>query len=266
MGEASDLAFTTMRWNGLTSVVNFAAHLSRLESHARRLGISWPEDAQPKAVAALLHAFDKNSLNSESPETLLVRLSLDGQGEMLAECRAKPLSKHLKVMKDGLHTSTATALPAPRWSKDFTGCKHGEWQPYHDASKIAAERGCAIALLVHDGAVVDAQSATPVLLDDDGVAWFPTPESGAVESISLNMMTPHLLEEGIPTTCGRVTASMVGRAKSLLVVGTGVGVVMVTELDGQVVGDGSSRFAETCRAIFARVVAESWNDISEVRT
>lgn len=267
VAEPDDSVFTTIRWDGKTGVTHFLFHLERLQAHAERMGITWPEGAEKLAIIALTTAFeefDGPSLELKDGRVHLVRLRLERGGGMSAQCRTTTRSEQISTSAEGVLTSRATALPAPRWSGATTGCKHGQWQPYHDASEMAAERGCGIALLVHDDAIVDANSSTPLLLDADGVAWFPDPNLGAVESITLAAMLPHLTASGVPVMRGRLTRTLVARAKSMVVVGSGAGVIQISEIDGQSIGDASNDFAISCTNIHNQTIQDGWTEISEV--
>ena len=136
-------------------------------------------------------------------------------------------------------------------------------RPYNDAGAQAAERGCEIALLIHNEAVVDCQLATPLLLDDDGTAWYPAPSEGALDSISLASIQSHLEREGIPLIPGRLTRNLLSRARALVAIGTGIGVVLITELDGQPIGNDSDNFANLCFESFYQALESGWTDIQE---
>lgn len=261
--QAYSSVFTTMRWDGECSVAHFSKHIKRLEKHSLRVGIDWPENAESLSIKSLSNAFKESMSSSTNEEVGLVSLRLTSKGDLSAETRwIKPIIS----AKESFPAAqvVATALPAPHWNESINGCKHGDWQPYIDAKKVADERGCGVALFVRDDALVDGSSATPLLLDDDGVAWYPDPAYGGVDSISISTLIPRLLESGIPVSQGRLTKLLLSRAKSVLVVGTGVGVLQITHLDGQKLGDKSTEFASICHDLFNNAISESWFKIEEV--
>ena len=264
--QARASVFTTMRWDGEHSVSHFSKHLERLENHSLRLEIPWPTNVELLAMNALLHAF-KDSISPEDDEEVgLVRLRLTSEGEMGASTRWKAPIKLATDKSLATVQVSATALTAPQWNETIDGCKHGDWQPYHDAKKVIDERGYETALFIKDDAVIDCLAATPLLLDDDGVAWYPDPTYGAVDSISIATIIPSLIECGIPVSQGRLTRSLIARGRALLVVGTGSGVMHITNLDEQKIGDGSTEFATLCRELFHTAINESWFNVKGVES
>tara|TARA_B100002052_G_C15501376_1_gene427331 strand:- start:29 stop:409 length:381 start_codon:yes stop_codon:yes gene_type:complete len=96
-----------------------------------------------------------------------------------------------------------------------------------------AERmGSDIALLIHDHCIVDGDRCTPILLDEDGVAYAPGEEQGAVASVTLTLIENELESAGIPLRMAWLTEELVRRCRELVVIGTGIGVVVVEEIDG----------------------------------
>jgi branched-subunit amino acid aminotransferase/4-amino-4-deoxychorismate lyase len=100
-------------------------------------------------------------------------------------------------------------------------------------------------------------------LDDDGTAWYPSPSEGALDSISLASIEGHLEREGIPLIPGRLTRNLLSRARSLVAIGTGIGVSLITELDGQSVGNNPDDFANLCLESFHQALESGWTDIRE---
>jgi branched-subunit amino acid aminotransferase/4-amino-4-deoxychorismate lyase len=254
-----DSTFTTLRWDGGGRIALFEHHLRRLQDHAGRLGLAWPDGTEGAARKAAFEAIH-NSLNSppeepEEPSVGLLRLRLDGAGNFSAKARWIP------AYPDPLK---ATAVEAPRWKEGVTGTKHGDWGPYREAARLAAERGSDLALLVDGEVVLDCCRATPLLLDDDGTAWYPDPALGSVDSVTLAAARPHLEVLGIPLSAGRLTKTLLSRARSLVAFGSGVGAIRVASLDGQSVGDGSSEFPDECAAAVESAFADSWLDVSRV--
>jgi len=245
-GVPQELVFTTMRteeWR----VAHLDAHLGRMREHAGRLGIAWPEDARAKAGAALVSNMPTD-LNS------LIQLSLTAAGVWAAESR--PLTEDDEV------ALTCITHEAPRWSGGLTGTKHGGWEPYMVAKRAAVKAGADVALLIHDEAVVDADRATLLLLDDDGTAWYPDPGLGGVRSLTLESIAPGLVSEGIPVHSGRITATMLVRAREVVLLGTGIGVAALTALDGEPVGaEGDDDFRSLCANLHQRALEDGWVDL-----
>ncbi len=245
-GKPQDLVFTTMRTDGWR-VAYLDAHLDRMQEHAGRLGIIWPDDAHVAAKQTLV-------ANMPHDSNTLVCLNLAATGVWTTESR--PATEYDVV---GL---TGITHEAPRWSDDYTGTKHGDWEPYMVARRAAVSAGADVALLIDDEAVVDADRATLLLLDYDGSAWFPDPGLGGLRSISLESILPGLAAEGIPVHSGRITATMLVRAREVLLLGTGIGVATMTSLDGEPVGvEGDDDFRSLCANLHQRALKDGWVDL-----
>ena len=115
-----------------------------------------------------------------------------------------------------------------------------------------------MAFLCEDGAILDADRGTPVLLDQDGVIWTPDPEHGSVESITLGLIRPHVESRGFIFRTGRLVESMIQHARELLVVGTGLGILPIAEIDDQDVGEGSRLLLDVARVALEEVMDTAW--------
>ena len=122
-------------------------------------------------------------------------------------------------------------IPAPRWTRKVTGTKHGDWQPYFDARRIANEHGADISLLFDNDSLVDGDRCMPVLLDNDGAAYYPKPSEGALDSVTLEQIRDGIEAAGVPIREARITLSMILRASEMIVLGSGLGVQAIGEID-----------------------------------
>ena len=157
---------------------------------------------------------------------------------------------------------TALSQEAPRFGQRAQGTKHAAWSGYQQARKNANKGSADIALLVHDGAVVDGDRCTPILLDLDGVAFAPSPAGGGIDSVTLSILKPEIENAGIPFRYARLTETLLGRAAEIIVVGTGVGVAWLSEIDGQSVGKGSpGPLFNTCKNAFESALGEAWTPL-----
>ena len=242
-GKPQDLVFTTMRTDGWR-VAYLDAHLDRMQEHAGRLGIIWPDDAHVAAKQTLV-------ANMPHDSNTLVCLNLAATGVWTTESR--PATEYDVV---GL---TGITHEAPRWSDDFTGTKHACWEPYLVAQRAAVKAGADVALLIHNEAIVDADRATLLLLDYDGTAWYPDSELGGIRSLTLESIVSGLADEGIPVHSGGITATMLVRAREVLLLGTGIGVAALTSLDGEPVGvEGDDEFCSRCTDLHQRALEKGW--------
>jgi 4-amino-4-deoxychorismate lyase len=248
MGETTPVdaaVFTTLRWED-GCVAWLEHHLNRLKSHAERLGIEWPSDFHDR-LAKIQPSGNGNLCQ--------IRLSKKGEIELtlrLAEYSPSPLA--------------ALSQAAPRFTHRAQGTKHASWDGYSNARLNAINHGADIGLLVHEGAVVDGDRCTPILLDIDGVAFAPSPEGGGIDSITLDILKPAIEAAGIPFRYARLTETLLGRAAEIIVVGTGVGVAWLSEIDGQSVGKGSpGPLFEICTAAFETELDGAWTSLEVVQ-
>jgi branched-subunit amino acid aminotransferase/4-amino-4-deoxychorismate lyase len=218
--------FTTVRVDANGKVADWPAHMSRLQAHAKRLRFPLPD---------------------------LPYLTIKGEGgQGLARIAYRPEDGAWKVTQRplGVHDEAVDAVthPAPRWNERTNGCKHGHWDAYQEAKSIAEQNGCDVALLVHDHAIVDADRATPLLLDEDGTVWMAPLSDGGVEGIAAAVLEAALPTLGFPVVRGRLNERTVARCAELVVVGTGMGVCRIDSIDGEPVGD-STALSTTCQTV-----------------
>lgn len=253
MDEADDedpfsSVFTTLAWDGADKVAFFDLHLQRLSEHASRLRIDLPDDLKSSVLIAMK---DISSIENGKwmPAGLIsVRLFKDGK----ITCKGR-------VNQQRQPPLAAISQVAPRWSKRVTGCKHGNWKIYDEARKNARSAGADIALLTYDGAIIDGDRVTPILLDEDGEAWIAEQKSGGIDSITLNVITGGLNQHGIPVNRGIINERMLAKARELIVVGSGIGVARVEELDEQSIGiEGGAELSKAASQILAKAFEQSW--------
>jgi branched-subunit amino acid aminotransferase/4-amino-4-deoxychorismate lyase len=226
-GNPREAVFTTALWNGAFALADWELHVQRLAENAKRLRLELP----PDMTQQLVDFFEKEKLQ-QGPSlepSMLVKIECLRTGEMAIEVRTISLRNE---------EIDAITLPAPRWSSKVNGTKHGDWKPYREAHEMAEKRGADLAFLIHDYAIVDADRAMPVVLDDDGTAWVAAQEEGGVASITLNILIEGLEAAGIPVHFGRLNERLVARAAEVVAVGSGIGACRVLSLDDQMLGEG----------------------------
>ena len=235
-----DGVFSTIGWKGNEEMVLLDKHIDRIKRHCNKLLINYPEDIQVKIMQeiSLLSALDLplEGLDSSQPPFLL-KIMLSASGEISLDARKN-------IPHNG--SMIATIAEAPRWDEAITGTKHADWREYNKITKHAQDNGFDVALLIFEEAIVDADRGTPIMLDDDGTAWVPDGNQGGVDSITLEYMIQILEEQGIPLIKGRLTAKMILRAQELLVLGTGIGVAKLVEVDGTKIGVGGNTLYNLC--------------------
>jgi len=233
--------FTTLRWQD-GRVAWLEQHLLRLRAHAERLEIEWPDDFH-------------NQLASTTPlgEGNLCQIQLNRNGVVELRLRASQYASS---------PLSAVSHTAPRFTRKAQGTKHAAWTPYQEARTAATNVGADIALLVHDGAVVDGDRCTPILLDADGIAYAPSPDGGGIDSITLDVLKSAIETAGIPFRYARLVETMLGRASELVVVGTGIGVAWIDDIDGQKVGSNTpGPLYKACSAAFESALEDAWSTL-----
>ena len=208
--------FTTCRFDETGRVLALNQHFNRLKEAAEQIRCPSPDI---KKISIIL----SKSIHDYGKKEGLARLEWSSDGQV--SCETRPIDQPNSPLVAITHL-------APQWPKRFRGIKHGNWKPYLEARELARENGADISLLVDNHSIVDADRATPLILDENGCAYSPGPEQGAVESITLSLISDHLESNGIPVRTAFLTEEMIRRCKELVVVGTGVGVLPVGEIDG----------------------------------
>jgi len=71
----------------------------------------------------------------------------------------------------------------------------------------------------------------------------------------------NLGQHGIPVNRGIINERMLARARELIVVGSGIGVARVEELDEQSIGiDGGAELSKAASQILAKALEQSWEE------
>ncbi len=236
-----DKVFTTLVWDGGSHLADLQLHLERMEKHAKRLRIAWPEH-----ILSMLDAAWSRAEPSPAPSQFhpygLIRLELSREGQITIQ------SRQFVLRNDEFE---AVTVPAPRWSPKINGTKHGDWEPYVEATKHADAKGADLALLVHEFAIIDGDRATPLVIDEDGTAWLAAEEEGGVQSVTADILTPLLEASGVPVHHGRLNERMVARALEMVAIGSGVGASRIASIDGETIGNGQE-FTQKCQAMLTQ--------------
>ena len=249
-----DSVFTTLVWNGGSKIADFNKHMNRLAEHAQRLRIKLPEttETEIRRILKTLKIDDKNELIPQK----MIRISYTPDD-------IEPIKIESRDMSLRNFIGEAVTKQAPYWSKSATGCKHGDWFPYIEAIDSARISGADFTLLIRDFKIIDAGQATPVVLDVDGVAYFPKPSDGAVRSITLDSIIEQIIEQGIPIKEGNLNERMVSRAREMVIIGTGVGVCKIESIDGVEFLEPSDTLFEIARNALKQHYANpnTWTDM-----
>lgn len=86
-------------------------------------------------------------------------------------------------------------------------------------------------------------------MDEDGVAYAPGVQQGAVASVTLTLIEQELESAGIPLRTAWLTEELVRRCRELVVIGTGIGAVAIEEIDGHEIPVGNRLLAPIARGL-----------------
>tara|TARA_B110000305_G_C19336106_1_gene586673 strand:- start:422 stop:1204 length:783 start_codon:yes stop_codon:yes gene_type:complete len=250
-----DAVFTTALWNGAFALADWELHVQRLVENAKQLRLELPRDMTQQLIDFFEQEKSKQEPSLEPSK--LIRIECLRTGKMVFEVRT------LSFRNEEIDAIT---LPAPRWSSKVNGTKHGDWKPYRDAHEVAEKRGADIAFLVHDYAIIDADRAMPIVLDDDGTAWVAAQTEGGVASITLKILIDGLEAAGIPVHFGRLNERLVARAAEVIAVGSGIGACRVLSLDDEMLGEGVS-LSNRCQSLLEIHYQDkaTWFDVRSIQ-
>ncbi|RCH72776.1 MAG: hypothetical protein DBX05_06590 [Candidatus Poseidoniales archaeon] len=224
--------FTTVAFRNST-VLARSAHEERL--------IRFAEAAQcPPLSTAIIRAEINRGLEETTLETGLIRVEWSADGKLSIDIRTNPEIRG---------PVSAISVTAPWWPRRFRGIKHGAWSAYVTARDTAERTGSEVALLIHDHCIIDGDRCTPILLDEDGVAYAPGVQQGAVASVTLTLIEQELESAGIPLRTAWLTEELVRRCRELVVIGTGIGAVAIEEIDGHEIPVGNRLLAPIARGL-----------------
>ena len=239
-------------WDGESSIADFAAHIGRLENHAKRLRIELPDDL-PAVIAKEVCGFS-NSHDKNQKLLLTIRYSTSDNISLTS----RPLPK---LRSTEIHGKTR---PLKKWLGEATGTKHGDWKPYLDARNDAEQSGADISILIDEFSIVDTDRASIVVIDEDGTAYVSDSNLG-VHGITNQIISHALNSIGIPVMKARLNERMVARCEEILVTGTGIGCSKLVTIDGEIIGRKESLIFEKCRDLLSQHYSnpDTWTNMCE---
>jgi branched-subunit amino acid aminotransferase/4-amino-4-deoxychorismate lyase len=276
-----EAAFTTLPWDGELKVRSAKLHMLRLKKHAEALSIPWPNAFSEDLRFALNVLSEGEVVNSQSPHELDDNEeqgvmsangdgeNIDGQPPFLLRVEIDEMSNISLTGRPNRKTRnhiSGIIHPAPNWPKSIQGIKHADWTPYAEAGLAARKAGAQVALLAREGEIIDGDRASPILLDIDGTAWVVSPERGAIPSTTLELVIPAIEAQGIPVRKGRLTEVMFARAHEVLLLGSGLTAVRLTDIDGQNIGIDAK--GEVTKSILLpiclqAIIDQGWTDFNQ---
>ena len=238
--------FTTLQYSIKRGLFQFKAHSTRLQEHAKNLRIELPSDWEKSVLNQIV------GMKSQFQDGLL-RIEYTSEGIWNISNRTFSIRNE---------SCDAITVAAKMWPKRVAGTKHGAWDVYHEARQQAEQSGADIALFVHEYAIIDGDRGSPILLDEDGVVWYSASQQ-AVDGITLHSILPELKSSGFPIQKGNLNERMVARCIECVVLGSGLGASTIESIDGEEIGEGTTRLTDLCRDILLRQEDEdsSWTEV-----
>ena len=238
--------FTTLQYSIKRGLFQFDQHSVRLQEHAKNLRIELPSDWEKSVRKQIVE------MKSQFEDGLL-RIEYTSEG-------AWNISNRTFSMRN--ESCDAITVAAKIWPKRIAGTKHAAWDAYHEAKQQAENSGVDVALFVHEFAVIDADRGSPILLDEDGTVCYSS-SSQAVDGITLHSILSELKSSGFPVQTGKLNERMVARCIECVVLGSGLGASTIESIDGEEVGDGTTRLTDLCRIAITRLEENptSWTGV-----
>ena len=238
--------FTTLQYSMKRGLFQFNQHSARLQEHAKNLRIELPTEWEKSVLNQLV------DMKSQFQDGLL-RIEYTSE-------RIRNISNRTFSIRN--ESCDAITVAAKMWPKRVAGTKHGAWDVYHEAKQQAGQSGADIALFVHEYAVIDGDRGSPILLDEDGVVWYSASPQ-AVDGITLHSILSELKSSGFPIQKGNLNERMVAHCIECVVLGSGLGASTIESIDGEEIGDGTTRLTDLCRDILSSLENEdsSWTEV-----
>ena len=238
--------FTTLQYSVKRGLFQFRRHSDRLQEHAKNLRIELPTEWEKSVLNQLV------DMKSQFQDGLL-RIEYTSE-------RIWNISNRTFSIRN--ESCDAITVVAKMWPKRVAGTKHGAWGVYHEARQQAEQSGADIALFVHEYAIIDGDRGSPILLDEDGVVWYSASPQ-AVDGITLHSILSELKSSGFPIQKGNLNERMVARCIECVVLGSGLGASTIESIDGEEIGDGTTRLTDLCRDILSSLENEdsSWTEV-----
>ena len=238
--------FTTLQYSIERGLFQFDQHSVRLQEHAKNLRIELPNDWKQSVLEQIVE------MGSQLEDGLL-------RIEYTSEVKWNFSNRAFSIRNE---PCDAITVEAKIWPKRVAGTKHGAWSVYHEAKHKAEQSGADIALFVHEYSVIDGDRGSPILLDEDGVVWYSASPQ-AVDGVTLHSILPELKSSGFPIQKGNLNERMVARCIECVVLGSGLGASTIESIDGEEIGDGTTRLTDLCRNILSRLEQDesSWTEV-----
>jgi branched-subunit amino acid aminotransferase/4-amino-4-deoxychorismate lyase len=256
--EPHSHVWTAMAWDGKKSLLAPDLHFNRLLRHSKILGIEIEDDFLIIIHNKLEKQIQFNNLdilNYEIP--FLIKFIFQKNGDISLIIRRN------KYWHD--NPLRAISMKLPNFELPILGTKHGNWEPYNDARRLAISHDSDLALLFNNDLLIDGDHCTPLMLDSDGIAYHPSNLDGALDSVTLELLKNGIEESGIPIRSAKINLKMLSRASELIVIGSGMGICPVGSIDGTLIGNPKGKLYQIAREVWLNKLNNDWSNWDTLR-
>ncbi len=249
--------WTAIAWDGSKSLLSADLHFNRLVRHSKILGIDMPNKFHTE-VFNQLKSLQKPKIikNSKDRSPFLVKVTIDSAGNISLSARSNNAYPERPLF--------AISMIAPDTPIPILGTKNAEWGHYINAMDQATKYGADISLLFKNNFLIDGDRCTPVILDNDGVAYYPKNSDGALDSITLELIKGEIENSGIPIREAKISLGMILRSSEMIVLGSGIGVCSIGKIDDTTIGKPKGKLFQIAKEIWLNKLELNWQSIEDL--
>lgn len=249
--------WTAIAWDGNDRLLAADLHFNRLARHSKILEINLPLNL-PKIVFDKLSLLNspEESINNKSKKPFLVKVTVNRDSQVSVTTTPN------KIWKDS--PLNAISMSAPDVPTPILGTKHAAWHHYINAREQATKHGADISLFFLNNFLIDGDRCTPVILDNDGVAYYPKNSDGALDSVTLEQLKVGIEVSGIPIREAKISLEMILRSYEMIVLGSGLGVLSIGNIDGQNIGNPKGKLYQAAKKIWLNRLELGWLGFEDI--
>ena len=103
----------------------------------------------------------------------------------------------------------------------------------------------------------------PILLDNDGVAYYPKPSEGALDSVTLEQIREGIESDGV-LLGSKTDSPNVATGFEMIVLGSGLGVLALGEIDGRKIGQPNGRLYQAAYNAWMIRLQTAWMRLEDL--
>ena len=249
--------WTAIGWNGTSSLLAADLHFNRLIRHSKILGITLPSDFFKIVFEKIINIQTPEKMNFNELQTpFIVKVTITSNGEISLLPRSNKVWRDLPL--------NAISMSMPDISTPILGTKHASWHHYLNAIEQAKINGADLSLLFSNNFLIDGDRCTPVILDNDGVAYYPKNSDGALDSVTLEQLRQEIEISGIPIREAKISLDMIMRSSEMIVLGSGIGVGSIGKIDGTIIGKPNGKLFQIAKKAWLNRLKLDWISIEDM--